>query len=56
MKNIIWKRPDGVIAETVLAPWNEQSSQEHADELLRNGTIPGDWECLGYDMPAPLQG
>lgn len=53
--NIIWKRPDGGVSVThVIEEMADAALREHAAELQRLGSIPGDYEMVAtaIDLPA----
>lgn len=49
MSNIIWKMADGHIAVTTLV--EAEGAKEHAQELLRRGDLPADWQAVAFDYP-----
>jgi hypothetical protein len=57
--NILWLKPDGSIAFTMLCPeaFPDSDPQEaalaHAKELLANGGVPPDWKAVAHDHKDP---
>lgn len=53
MRNIIWGKPDGSIAITTLTTACKDKSQSHAEKLLSDGAIPGDWVLKAVNKSVP---
>jgi hypothetical protein len=51
MKNIIWKKPDGHVAVTMIN--GEINSADHASELVERGDIPATWIRVAVDFNLP---
>ena len=60
MKNIVWKRSDGVVAITHIIDQADSetdvpghSSQDEAVLMIGRGDVPHGWEAAGFDAPVP---
>jgi hypothetical protein len=49
--NIVWVKPDGQVAVTILsAPFPRQA---YADKLKATGSVPSEWKAMAFDAVLP---
>jgi hypothetical protein len=51
VKNIVWQKPNGEIAVTIMAPNSPETERAHALSLQSRGAAPG--AVLGFNMNIP---